>query len=170
MSACAVPSAYQTDLLANVFDALPLPALVVDSDVRIIEFNLAAAKMLEGVPFAVIRPTAGYALHCFHSADDVQGCGQAEACQDCGIRNSVRDVLAGAKPGRKVVHMSLIRDGQPVDVNFLVTAALVPDEPEPLALLILDDAAELSGLLSPASSSPGSKAREKARGHKKGNS
>lgn len=165
-----MPSACQTDLLANVFDALPLPALVVDSDVRIIEFNLAAAKILQDVPFSVIRPTAGYTLHCFHSAGDVEGCGHAGACHDCVIRNSVRDVLAGAKPGRKIARMSLIRDGQPVDVNFLVTAAPVPDEPEPLALLILDDAAELSALLSPASSSPGSKAREKAHAHKTGNS
>ncbi len=99
MSACALTSVSETDFLANVFDALPLPALVVDSDVRIVEFNVAAARFLANFPFAVFRPSAGDALHCIHSTEAPRGCGHAEACQDCVIRNSVRDVFGGGKPG-----------------------------------------------------------------------
>jgi hypothetical protein len=162
MSACALTSVSETDFLANVFDALPLPALVVDSDVRVVEFNVAASKLLANVPFAVLRPSAGEALHCIHSAEASPGCGHAAACQDCVIRNSVREVFGGGKPGRRIARMA--------GVNLLVTVASIPDDAEPLALLILDDAAELSAVLTPASSSPGSKARAKARGRKTGNS
>jgi PAS domain-containing protein len=172
MSACTLPSlSNETDLLASVFDALPVPALVVDNDVRIIDFNLAAARLLEYVPFAVLRPRAGEALACIHSTEALGGCGHADACQDCVIRNSVREIFQGEKTFRKVARMELKRVGQIAGMDFLVTVAPVPNESEPLALLILEDAAELSRLLAiPAASSPDSKARGKARGRKTGNS
>ncbi len=157
MSACTQLSLSETDFLANVFDALPIPVMVVDSDVHIIDFNLAAARLLERVPFAVLQPSAGEALQCIHSVESPGGCGHAQACQDCVIRNSVRDVLGGLHPGRRTGRFSLIRKGQPVDVDFLVSVSPVTGESERLVALILDDAAELSALLNPASSSPDSK-------------
>lgn len=169
MNADALPTVYETDLLANVFDALPLPALVVDAEVRIIDFNFAATRMLEQGPCATLRPGVGEALHCIHTIGCL-GCGHSEACVDCVIRNSVRDVFNHGKTGRKVARLTLTRDGRQTQVDFLITVAQVPDESEPLALLILDDAAELSALLTPVSSSPGSRARETAPGRKTGSS
>ena len=62
-------------------------------------------------------------------------------------------------------------------MDFLITVVPIPDESEPLALLILDDVGELRTLLAakerlvtPASSSPDSKARAKVRDRKTGNS
>jgi PAS domain-containing protein len=170
MNASALPSVYETDLLANVFDALPLPALVVDAEARIIDFNFTATRMLEQVPFAALRPGVGEALHCIHSTESLGGCGHSEACADCVIRNSVRDVFNHGKPSRKVARIALTRDGLQTRVDFLITVAQVPGESEPLALLILDDAAELSALLTPASSSPGSRDRGTAPGRKTGSS
>ena len=170
MGASPLPASDKTDFLASIFDALPIPALVVDSDVRIFEFNLAAARMLEKMPSAILHPSAGEALHCIHSTETPKGCGHSGACHDCVIRNSVKEVFGGGKPGRKLAHMSLIRDNQPADTDLLVTVASVPDEDEPLALLILDSVSELSALLNPASSFPDSRVPAKAPVHRKGNS
>ena len=128
MSASALSFVGDTDFLANVFDALPMAALVVDSDLRIIEFNLAAARFLERVPFDAIRPAASQMF-------DSRG------------------------PERRTVAVESDR--------LLVTAAPIPDEFEPLMLLIVEDA---NLFRSPASSSPGSRDRGKARVHKTDNS
>jgi PAS domain-containing protein len=177
MSASSSPlPAPDTDLIANVFDVLPLPAFVVDHDFNVIEFNLAGARLLDRVPFAVLRPRGGEQLQCIHSietADDAA----TEACQECIVKNFVKEVFDEAKACRKTGRLRLTNEGKPAEVDFLITVAPIPDESEPLALLVLDDIAELSALLeskcrtaTPASSSPDSKARGKAPGRKTGNS
>jgi hypothetical protein len=160
--------ATNTDLIANVFDALPLPAFVVDHDFNIVEFNLAGARLLDRVPFAVLRLRGGDRLQCIHSTESAEGAA-AQACQECIVKNFVKEVFDDAKACRKTGQLRLTRAGKAADVDFLITVVPIPDESEPLALLILDDAAELSALLhlkgrsaSPASSSPDSKARAKA--------
>jgi PAS domain-containing protein len=173
MSASASPlPAPNTDLIANMFDALPLPAFVVDHDFNIIEFNLAGARLLDRVPFAVLRLRGGEQLQCVHSVESADGAA-TEACRECIVNNFVHAVFGEAKARRNTGRLRLTREGQATDVDFLITVAPIPDESEPLALLILDDAAELSAVLqskgrpaTPASSSPDSKARAKAPGRK----
>lgn len=164
-----------TDLIANVFDSLPLPAFVVDHDFNIIEFNLAGAKLLDRMPFAVLRLRGGEQLQCIHSTEST-GDGAAGVCQDCFGKNFVREVFSSAQTGRSTARLRLTDNGRAEDVNFLITVAPISDESEPMALLILDDASEVSVLLhainpaTAASSSPGSKGPAKARVRKTGNS
>ena len=166
----------QTDLIANVFDAMPLPAYVVDHDFNIIEFNLAGARLLDRVPFAVLRLGGGRQLQCVHSSETADG-KATQACEECMVKNFVRDVFGKVESHRNTGRVRVTGEGSTVDMDFLVTVAPIFDESEPLALLILDDAAELSALLgskrttaSPASSSPDSKARAKAPARKTDNS
>jgi PAS domain-containing protein len=174
-SPAALP-APNTDLIANVFDVLPLPAFVVDHDFHIIDFNLAGARLLDRVPFAVLRLRRGEQVQCVHSIG-AAGDAVTAACQECIVKNFVREIFGQANARRSTGRLRLTREGTTADVDFLITVAPIPDESEPLALMILDDAAELSALLeskdrstTPASSSPGSKARAKARDHKTGSS
>ncbi|MGA3072874.1 MAG: PAS domain-containing protein [Bryobacteraceae bacterium] len=174
-SPAALP-APNTDLIANVFDVLPLPAFVVDRDFNIIDFNLAGARLLDQVPFAVLRLRRGNQVQCVHSID-TEGDAATEACPECIGKNFLREVFGQANGLRNTGRLRLIRNGKTADVDFLITVAPIPDESEPLALVILEDAAELAALLeskdrsaTPASSSPGSKARAKARGRKTGSS
>jgi PAS domain-containing protein len=173
-SPAALP-APNTDLIANVFDVLPLPAFIVDRDFNIIDFNLAGARLLDQVPFAVLRLRRGNQVQCVHTID-TEG-DAAEACPECMGKNFLREVFGQTDAPRNTGRLRLIRNGRTADVDFLITVAPIPDESEPLALVILEDAAELAALLeskdrsaTPASSSPGSKARAKARGRKTGNS
>jgi hypothetical protein len=161
-----------TDLIANVFDVLPLPAFVVDHDFNIIDFNLAGAKLLDRVPFAVLRLRGGDQLQCIHSIEAGDGA-SAQACDECIVKNFVKEVFDGGTASRKVERMRLTREGKAAEVDFLTTVVPIPDESEPLALLILDDAADLRALLEskeppaiPASSSPDSTAPATAPGHK----
>jgi len=174
-SPAALP-APNTDLFANVFDVLHLPAFVVDRDFNIIDFNLAGARLLDHVPFSVMRLRRGNQLQCVHSIDAGEDAA-AEACPECIGKNFVREVFGQASARRNTGRLRLIKEGKPADVDFVITVAPVPDESEPLALVLLDDAAELSALLeskgrpaTPVSSSPGSRDRAKARGRKTGNS
>ena len=165
-----------TDLIANVFDALPLPAFVVDHDFNVVDFNLAGARLLDRVPFAVLRLRGGEHLQCVHSTETADGAA-TRACEECTVRNFTREAFAQAKACRNTGRLRLTREGKAIDVDFVMTVAPIPDESEPLALLILDDAAELSAVLqskgrpaTPVSSSPDSKARAKERVRKTGSS
>jgi hypothetical protein len=174
-STSILPAA-NTDLIANVFDVLPLAAFVVDHDFNVIDFNFAGAKLLDRVPFAVLRLRGGDRLQCIHSIETADGAA-TQACQECIVKNFVKEVFDDAKVCRKIGRMRLTREGKAAaEVDFLITVVPIPDESEPLALLILDDVGELSSLVeskgrpaTPASSSPGSKAPVKARGRKTGN-
>jgi PAS domain-containing protein len=173
----ALLPATNTDLIANVFDALPLPAFVVDRDFNVIDFNLAGAKLLDRVPFAVLRPRGSDRLQCVHSIE-TEDEDSAHACQECIVKNFVKEVFENANARRKIGRTRLTREGQaPAEVDFLITVAPITDELEPLALLVLDDLEELRALLdpngplaTPASSSPGSTAPAIAPGRKTGNS
>ena len=166
-----------TDLIANVFDVLPLPAFVVDHDFNVIDFNLAGAKLLDRIPFAVLRLRGGDQLQCIHSIETANG-SASRACDECIVKNFVKEVFDEAKASRKTQRMRLTREGKPpADVDFLISVVPIPDESEPLALLILDDVGELSALLgakdqpaTPAFSSPDSRARAKAPGRRTGSS
>lgn len=154
MSVHAVPSFPKTDFMAVIFDAMPLPALVVDRQACIVEFNVAGAKLLERIPFAVLRPNAGEAIRCIHTIEDPASCGQAPACERCIIWNSLRAVFDEGRPGRTTGRLSFFKDGQRAEEDFLVTTAPIPGETEPFALLILEDARELSGLLEASARKP----------------
>ena len=77
------------DMYRAVFDALPSLVFVVDDEVRIYECNAAAENLLRAKSATVLEP-AGQVLHCLHATDVPEGCGHAEFCRDCVIRNAVR--------------------------------------------------------------------------------
>ncbi len=171
-SLLAAPS---TDLIANVFDALPLPAFVVDHDFHVVDFNWAGARLLDRVPFAVLRLRGGDRLECVHSVESAGGA--AAPCEDCIVKNFVRQAFSQTESTRNTGRLRLTSEGRIDDVDFLITVAPIPDESEQLALLLLDDAGALSAVIhpqqsavSPVSSSPGSKAPATAPGRKKDNS
>jgi hypothetical protein len=100
-----------TDLIANVFDVLPLPAFVVDHDFNIVDFNLAGAKLLDRVPFAVLRLRGGDQVQCIHSIETGDG-DATPACQECIVKNFVKEVFDEGKACRKTERMRLTREGK----------------------------------------------------------
>jgi PAS domain-containing protein len=138
----AAPNALGTQrFLRTVFDAIPLPTFIVDDDVRIQDYNTAAAQLLGPEPELALHHRGGDALHCIHST--AKGCGQSEPCKDCVVRNSVNHAFAGLGTHRQMHKAELRTQGGTVPVDLLVTTTLLPDTDPPRALLILEDVSEL---------------------------
>lgn len=133
-------------LLRAVFDALPSLVFVVDQDVRIQEYNAAAAELLMAGRDAVLRRRAGDILHCIHADETLDGCGRSASCKDCIIRNSVNLAFAGKRVVRRRAKIELLRSGSKREMYGLVTVSLFAFEGKDHALLVIEDISELAAL------------------------
>jgi PAS domain-containing protein len=124
--------------LRAIFDAFPVPAFIVDDDVKIHDFNTAAEVLLGPEPAIALFRRGGEALHCIHS--EVNGCGKAEPCQSCVIRTSVQKAISTQATLREF-HPAELRTTKGVaNINLLVTTQLLPYTEEPRVLVILEEA------------------------------
>lgn len=134
----------QSPFLRTVFDAMPVPAFIVDDDVRIEDFNTAAGGLLGPRPEKSLHQRSGEAMHCINS--EAHGCGRSEPCTHCVIRNSVKAALHGGLTHRQM-HRAELRTERntTTTIDLLVTASplLLPDFGEKKALLMLEDVTEL---------------------------
>jgi PAS domain-containing protein len=134
------------DIVVSILDTIPSPIFLVDDDVQILGYNLAASSLLAQDSDLVIRRRAGEVLHCLHSTEAPGGCGRAEFCQDCPVRNSVRESLVGRQVVRRRARMELVRDGHSIEIYLLVTTAPFIHQDNSRVLLILEDISELMEL------------------------
>lgn len=134
------------EMLKAVFDALPSLVFVVDSDVRIQEYNKAAADLLGAERKTILRRRAGNALHCVHSLAVPEGCGRAPHCKGCTIRNSVAEAILGHRIVRSRMKMELVHDGNKTLIYALVTASPFFIHEKQHALLVIEDISELAEL------------------------
>ena len=135
-----------TDHSRALFDAVPLPIFLVDDDVRILDFNPAAGELMNQDRQVVLTRRGGEALHCLHSRDVQEGCGQGPHCTDCVLRRSVTRSLQQGERVREKSVMELRRDGGDRTIDLVVTTSPVTIEGRTMALLILEDVSELSQL------------------------
>ena len=133
-------------MLRAVFDALPSLVFVVDQDVRIQEYNAAAAKLLMTGRDAVLRRRAGDILHCIHADEVPAGCGRSASCKDCIIRNAVNLAFAGKRVVRRRAKIELLRSSGKQEMYGLVTVSIFSFEKQEHALLVIEDISELAAL------------------------
>ena len=139
----------QNGFMRSLFDAMPTALFVVDEDVRIQFWNAAAVPLLGPDPELAYRKRGGEVLHCVHATDVPGGCGRAEYCKDCVVRQSVNEAFRGEKTFRSKTRMELQgSDNLITEVNLLVTAAPFTWEGRSFSLLILEDISELIQLRS----------------------
>lgn len=131
-----------------IFNAIPIPAFVVDDDVRIIEMNDAAAEFCGQSHEEVYRRRGGEVLRCLHSTDVPEGCGRGARCEECVIRNSVAECLEGQTVSRRIMHLQLAPELAERELQILITASPMPDSAGKLALLMVEDITEISTLKS----------------------
>lgn len=133
-------------LWQSALDAVPLPILVVDEDMRMMAFNPAATSMVGLLPDTVFRRRGGEVFNCVHHTDSAEGCGHGPACGECVLRNSVMAAVQGQRITRQRTVMELVRETSVKAVELLVTAAPFDHDGQRLALLVLEDITELSTL------------------------
>jgi len=134
------------DILRSVFDAIPSLIFVVDDDVRIQEYNAAAAELLSLKRPAVLKRRGGEILNCLHAADVPEGCGRALLCKACVIRNSVAEAFQGNRVVRRRKKLEIFRDGHKIEIYALITASPFYYKKKPLALLVIEDISEIAEL------------------------
>ena len=128
----------------TVFEAVPSPILVVDSELSIIDFNVAAAKVAEPVVFEILRPRSGDVLGCVHA--EPNGCGNSPACRRCVLAGSLREAIEGRSVRRRAAHLHVRKGDAIVEAELLVTTAPFEDDTQRLALMVLEDVGELLAL------------------------
>jgi PAS domain-containing protein len=133
-------------ILRAVFDALPSLVFVVDEDVRIQEYNSAAAELLKDDRGTILKHRAGDLLHCVHAGESERGCGTAPFCADCIIRNSVNEAFEGKRIVRRRTRMELVSGHKTAELYALVTASSFSYEGRSLVLLVIEDISELAEL------------------------
>ena len=123
-----------------IFEALPLPAFIVDEDVRILNFNAEAGKLLGVAPKSSLRRRGGEVLHCIYA--EAAGCGKSKPCKTCLIRNSVKDAVHGLDTRRKLHQAELRGSRGAMPVSLFVTTSLLPETAPPQVLLVLENVTE----------------------------
>jgi len=136
----------ERDMLRAVFDALPSLVFVVDQDVRIQEYNMAASDLLMAARKTVLKQRAGEIMHCIHSSEVQDGCGRSPFCKDCIIRNSVTEAFQGNRVVRRRTRIELIRDTNKIEIYALITVSPFSFQDRPLALLVIEDISEIAEL------------------------
>ena len=121
-----------------LFDAMPMPVFVVDADVSILEYNVAAAKLLGSEKQTVIRRRGGEVLRCLHAAEVPEGCGRSPACSDCVVRKSVQAASSGERVTRQLAKMKLVAGRKTTRVNLRVSCQPFTYQQRRFILLILE--------------------------------
>ena len=104
-----------------LFDAMPMPVFVVNQDMCVFDYNVAAARLLRKDRKLVIRRSSGEALNCVNSIEGPSGCGSTLACRDCVVRKSVQTAARGRRVNRKGAQMELVRRGKVAKVKLRVS-------------------------------------------------
>jgi PAS domain S-box-containing protein len=134
------------DMYRAVFDALPSLVFVVDEDVRIYECNAAAENLLGAKSATVLRKRAGQVLHCLHSSDVPAGCGHAEFCGECVIRNAVAEACRGTRVVRSRTRLEIISNGATIEIYAMISATPFIYNEKALVLLVVEDISEIAEL------------------------
>lgn len=133
----------------TTFNAIPIPAFVVNGDVQILDLNDAATQLCGQDLNMVFRIRAGEVLGCLRSMDVSGGCGRGEACHTCVIRTSVVSCLKWQAVRRHKVNLQLAHGLVVKDFQVLITVSPLPNGVEELALLMVEDITEFFTLKSP---------------------
>ncbi|MBN1674565.1 MAG: PAS domain-containing protein [Kiritimatiellae bacterium] len=133
-------------LLRVALDANPSAVFVMNRDIRVVDFNEAAARLIGGEPERILKQSSGAVLRCIHAAESPEGCGHTESCTSCLVRRAVQQALDGERTHRLKTRMTLVEADEPRDAIFLVTAAPFDYHEQRLVLLVLEDISEFSEL------------------------
>lgn len=125
-----------------VLDAMPHTVWVVGDDLRVVDANREARRLLEMDSIAPPGPLCGDVLLCVNALSGQDRCGTTEKCPHCHVRQSVVTALKGVRSPRKVGRMRLRAADGDRWAWVGVTATPFPSPPR-LALLVIEDVTEL---------------------------
>ena len=136
----------QAGFLKTLFHAIPCGVLIVDEDRRVMAVNDVLERSFNISQNRVMNMRGGDALRCIHAKSSPEGCGYADECQNCIVRNVALKALSGKKIYRKNAKTELLVNGKACIVRFFISAAPVEYNGKKLAIILLEDTTELNHL------------------------
>ncbi len=136
----------QKGFLKSLFESIPCGVLIIDGDRRVLAVNNVVERTFGISGAEVMDQRGGEALRCVNAFKNPKGCGFAEECITCGVRNTALEALAGNQIHRKKAKIQLSVDGKTNDLQLLVSAAPFDHEGKRLAVIILENMTELNTL------------------------
>ena len=127
----------------SYLDMIPVLILIVDSDVRILNYNCSIADVFNFSDESTLSLRGGDAINCLNAHGSPDGCGTSPACKKCVIRMSVGKALSNIPVKQEHTIMFVLADGKRTEFNLMVTASPIIYEGLKCALLILEDVREL---------------------------
>ena len=121
-----------------LFDAVPCPAFVMDTDLRILDCNSAAARLVGKGRRSMKRQRTGEVLRCIHAAEAKGGCGCAPACRNCVVRQCLHAASQGTRTVRRPAQMKLLTQGRSTVVDLRVSCQRFTYGRSAFVLLILE--------------------------------
>jgi hypothetical protein len=110
--------------LQRYIDSLPLPIIVVDSNVRITAVNRTISGMLGKTPDTIVQHLGGEVFECAH-ARLPGGCGKTIHCSGCAIRRTVTRCFETGKPQIRIP--AYLNPDGPMALTLLITAVKTGD-------------------------------------------
>ena len=136
----------QDGFLRSLFESIPCGVLIVDRDRRVRAVNSTIERTF-GITLAeAIDKRGGEALRCINASKSPEGCGYADECKNCQVRNTALEAIDGKRIHRNTAKVQLYLNGKVRNLRLLVSAAPFDYDGERLAIVILEDITELNNL------------------------
>jgi DNA-binding NtrC family response regulator len=136
----------QKHFFETLFQSIPSPVLVVDSQNRVRAANPLVEELF-GLPAgAILGRLTGEALSCSNALVPGNSCGVADCAASCPVRSSLLDTLVGKQVRKVKAEFRSGPGGTGKDLQLLVSASPVEIGGEALSILILEDVTELHNL------------------------
>jgi PAS domain S-box-containing protein len=115
----------QTNMQA-IFDSAQVGMLLIDENGGMIRVNQVATQLVGKDAADMLSRQPGDGLCCIHAASVAEGCGHAEACPKCPIRNTFSVALRTGEAIRGIeAPTRLIINGEERKFYFLISASLL---------------------------------------------
>ena len=125
--------------IVSIFDTIPAYVFTVDDDVCILDCNKAATSLLSDNREYAVRQLGIEAEYCIQSHQTPKGSGQDPACEDCDIRNSIKQAISGNSVIRKHALLEISREGKLAVIPALITASPQVLEDKKRVTLMIED-------------------------------
>jgi DNA-binding NtrC family response regulator len=136
----------QRGFLSMLFESAPFSVAVFDGEFRVRMANRFFKQVFQDSATADLDVRAGEILHCGQAAANPGVCGTMEGCLGCQIRIPVLGALEGRTTTRQRCTFERQDQGSVQQLTLLVSAAPITHRDESMAIVILEDITELSGL------------------------
>jgi PAS domain-containing protein len=136
----------QEGYLKNIFESIPCGVFIIDPDRRVKTLNNVMERTFGISKAETINKRGGEALRCINAFKSQEGCGYADECRFCQVRNTAMEALAGKQIHRAKAKVQLLVNGEVSDFVLLVSASPIEYDGENLAIIILEDITELDSL------------------------